>query len=229
MITSKLVVNNNNELQEVGSPHKFHPAIKTAATFLSYLFHPVFVPVYVIAFLLFVQPFLFVGYENKQKILVLAQATLMFTFFPLVSVALLRALKFISSIKLKERKDRIIPFIICNIWYFWIWYVWRNLPDMPREAIVFAMSVFLASSIGLLFNIYMKISMHAIAIGTAIAFLCGLSFQYDISFGLYLSVAMLIGGAVATSRLILNDHHPAEIYWGIAIGVLAVVLANIFN
>lgn len=227
MIT-KLIVDKKEGLQEVEEVHR-HRALRFGATLLSYIFHPVFVPVYVMAFLLFVQPFLFVGYEYRQKILVLLQSLLMFTFFPLVSVALLRALNFISSIKLKERKDRIIPFIISNIWYFWIWYVWRNLPEMPRETVVFAMSVFLASSIGLLFNIYMKISMHAIAIGTAVAFLTALSFQYDIGFGLYLSIAMLAGGAVCTSRLILNDHRPAEIYWGIATGVMAVILANIFN
>lgn len=224
---SKLVVNKTEGLHEVEVSQQRNPFLQAAATLLSYIFHPVFVPVYVMIFLLFIQPFLFVGFEYRQKMLILVQSFLMFTFFPLVSVALLKALKFISSIKLKDRKDRIIPFIICNIWYFWLWYVWRNLPQMPREAVVFAMSVFLASSIGLLFNIYMKISMHGIAIGTAIAFLIGLSFQYDISFGLYLSVAILIGGAVCTSRLILNDHHPAEIYWGLATGVMAVVLANI--
>ena len=227
-MVTKFIVDKKEGLREVEEV-RHHPALRAMATVLSYIFHPVFVPVYVMAFLLFLQPFLFVGYGDKQKILVLAQSLLMFTFFPLVSVALLRGLNFISSVKLKERKDRIIPFIICNIWYFWIWYVWRNLPEMPRETVVFAMAVFFASSIGLLFNIYMKISMHAIAIGTAIAFLTGLSFQYDIGFGLYLSIAMLAGGAVCTSRLILNDHHPAEIYWGIATGVVAVILANIFN
>lgn len=225
MIT-KLSVDTNIGLRE--TEEKFHPALRGAAIFLSYLFHPVFVPVYVIGFLLFVQSFLFVGYSDKQKIVTLIQAILMYTFFPLISVALLRALKFINSIKLNDRKDRIIPFIICNIWYFWMWYVWRNT-EMPREMVVFAMSAFFASSIGLLLNIYMKISLHAIAIGTAIAFLCGLSFHYNIHFGIYLSIAIFIGGAVCTARLILRTHRSAEIYWGIAAGVLAVLLANFFN
>jgi hypothetical protein len=170
-MVAKLVVDKNSGLRE--AEETYHPALRAIAVFLSYLFHPIFVPIYVIAFLLFVQPFLFVGYSAQQKILTLIQATMMYTFFPLVSVALLRALKFISSIKLIDRKDRIIPFIICNIWYFWMWYVWRNT-EMPREMVVFAMSAFLASSIGLLANIYLKISLHGIAIGTAITFLCAL-------------------------------------------------------
>lgn len=224
---TKLVVDSNNELRELDEAQKVNPVLKAVATILSYIFHPVFVPVYVVAFLLFIEPFLFVGYSAKSKSLILIQSVLMYTFFPLVSVLLMKALKFISSIKLKDRKDRIVPFIACNIWYFWIWYVWRNLPNMPTEAVVFAMSVFLASSIGLLANIYMKISMHAIAIGTAIAFLAGLTFVYGTGLSLYLSLAIIIGGLVCTSRLILGDHEPKEIYWGIGTGVLAVLIANI--
>lgn len=227
MIPTKLVVEKNDGLQEVATGQKQNPLLRAAAVLFSYIFHPVFVPVYVIVFLLFIQPFLFVGFHEGNKVRILLQTVQMYTFYPLVSVLLLKALKFISSIKLETRKDRIIPFIICNIWYFWLWYIWRNMPQLPTELVVFAMSVFLASSIGLLFNIYIKISMHAIAVGTAVAFLTGLSFQYPMGFGLYLSIAFLIGGAVCTSRLILNDHNPAEIYWGIATGAMAVMLANI--
>ncbi|MFV0605931.1 MAG: hypothetical protein ACK5NK_08840 [Niabella sp.] len=227
-MVSKLIVDENNKLRKVENNDRYSSILRTAATIISYIFHPVFIPVYVMVFLLYIEPFLFVGFDTKGKSLVLVQSILMFTFFPLVSVGLLKALNFIGSIKLNERKDRIIPFIICNIWYFWIWYVWRNLPEIPREAVVFAMSIFLASSIGLLFNNYIKISLHAIAIGTAISFLCLLAFQYNISFGIYLSIAAIAGGAVCTARLILNDHIPAEIYWGLATGLLAVLLANIF-
>ncbi len=228
-MTVKLIVDNNNELREVQEEDRLHPVVKGAATLFSYIFHPVFVPVYVMIFLLFIHPFLFVGFDDRNRVLILIQSVLMFTFFPLVSVALLKALKFISSIKLRDRKDRIIPFIICNIWYFWIWYVWRNLPQMPREAVAFAMSIFLASSIGLLFNIYLKISMHSIAIGVSAAFLTALSFQYDVGFGFYLSLTFLIGGAVCTSRLLLKEHLPSEIYWGLATGLLAVLAANIIT
>lgn len=228
-MNTKLVINKKNGLQEVAEklPVVWHPFVRAIAGFLSYFFHPVFIPVYVIAFLLFIEPFLFVGFNSGEKARILLQAIQMYTFFPLVTVFLLRMLKFISSIKLQHRKDRIIPFIICNIWYFWLWYVWRNLHEIPSELVLFALSIFLASSIGLLFNIYIKISMHSIALGTALAFLCSLGFSYEISFNVYLIIALLICGLVCTARLILSGHSPAEIYWGLGVGVLAVIFANV--
>lgn len=223
----KLVISKENELKEVNNNGLQKGVLTVFAKILSYLFHPVFVPVYVVLFLLFVEPFLFVGFNKGQKIRILLQAVQMYTFFPLVSIILLRTLNFIPSIKLEHKKDRIIPFIICNIWYFWIWYVWRNLPEVPVEMVVFAMSIFLASSIGLMFNIYIKISMHGIALGTAVAFLASLGFMYQVGFGLYFTIAVFIAGLVSTARLILSDHQPSEIYWGLAAGVLAMLLSGI--
>lgn len=208
-------------------PYSPNPVLRIIANFLSYLFHPVFVPLYVIAFLLFVEPFLFVGASGPEKILTLGRAFINYTFFPLISVLLLKGLNLISSIKLKERKDRIIPFIICNIWYFWIWYVWRGLPGAPHYLIVFALGVFLASSMGLLSNIYLKISMHGIGLGTATAFLCLLSFDSSsTNITIYLALAMLITGLVGTSRLLLSAHTPREYYMGLGVGALAVMVAN---
>ena len=102
--------------------------MRRLASFLSFVFHPVFIPVFFILFLLYVHPIHFLGYTDQQKKIVLLQAIALFTFFPLVTVALLKALGFISSIQLKEQKDRIIPLVASGIWYFWIWYVWKNLP-----------------------------------------------------------------------------------------------------
>jgi len=227
METAKYVVTPGGlrETDEVPQPNLF---LRVAANFLSYVFHPVFVPLYVIAFLLFTEPFLFVGASPQKKILTLGQAIINYTFFPLVSVLLLKGLNLISSIKLKTRKDRIIPFIVCNIWYFWIWYVWRGLPGAPHYLIVFALGVFLASSIGLLANIYLKISMHGIAMGTATAFLCLLAFDPSSSnITLYLALAMLFTGIVGSSRLLLLEHTPREYYLGLATGVVAIIIANL--
>ncbi|ANH83299.1 hypothetical protein A8C56_22005 [Niabella ginsenosidivorans] len=228
---SKMVLDSDNELRE--TIDRQPKAQKVIATLLSYIFHPVFIPVYIICFLLFTEPFLFVALPVsteevviRAKMRILLQGLINYTFFPLVTVLLLKGVGFISSIKLKERKDRIIPFIACNIWYFWIWYVWRGLDDIPRELVVLAMAVFMASSIGLLFNIYMKISMHGIALGTAVAFLCYLGFEYGQGMGFYIIIALLISGLVCTARLLLSDHTAREVYWGLAVGVMGLLIAN---
>jgi hypothetical protein len=224
-MNTNYIVTAENELVEV--PQQGRPAwLRWTATFISYIFHPVFIPLYVVVLLLFVEPFLFAGFSLPEKLRVFIQALQMYMFYPLVTVLLLKALNFIRSVKLQTQKERTIPFIACGIWYFWLWNVWHNLPQIPHEMVVFAMSVFLASVIGLLFNIYIKISMHGLALSTSIAFLFLLAFTQDINFFIYLSIALLIVGIVCTARLLLGDHAAKEVYLGLAAGVFAVIIAN---
>lgn len=231
-MSSRLVVDRGSRLQEIREIEypKQHLMIRLIAKIISYIFHPVFIPVYLVLFLLYIHPGVFAGFTGLEKKLVLIQAFLMYGFFPIVSVLLLKALKFIGSVYLITQRDRIIPYIVCNIWYFWIWYVWRSLPDptYPREAVILAMTIFLASSLGLIANIYMKISMHAIAIGVATGFMMQLALTQAVSFGIYISITIFTAGLVCTARLIASDHSQKEIYGGLLAGLTALLIANVF-
>lgn len=227
-MSTRLVIDKDSQLHELRvDGFTQQPAVlRVAAKLLSYIFHPVFIPVYIIVFLLYVHPYLFAGFAGWDKTLVLIQSFVMFTFFPIVTVLLLKALKFINTIYIHSQKDRIIPYVACGIWYFWIWYVWHNLPDYPREAIVFALAIFIASSIGLIANIYMKVSMHAISMGVMATFIMLLALSQPINFGIYISLALLISGLVCTARFIVSDHTAKEVYGGLLLGIVSQLIAN---
>ena len=225
---ARLAVDSQNQLQEFRK-NEFPPQparFRFAAKVISIIFHPVFVPIYVICFLVYIHPYLFAGFSSENKSIAMIQAFVMFTFFPVVTVLLLKALKFINTIYLQAQKDRIIPFVACGIWYFWIWYVWHNLPEYPVVAAQFALAIFVAASIGLLVNIYMKVSMHAISMGVMITFILLLAFSEDISFGVYISVALFIAGLVCTARFIVSDHTQKEVYVGLLVGIISQLLAG---
>jgi hypothetical protein len=229
-MNTRLIVDGSNQLRELPEPdHSPSRALRLAAKIISYIFHPIFVPVYIVLFLLYIHPGVFAGFSSLKKTLVLLQAAGMYGFFPLVTVLLLKALNFINSIFLHTQRDRIIPYIACGIWYFWIWYVWKNLPESPKEIIILSLAVFLASVAGLMANIYMKISMHALAMGVMIAFMTMLALTQSVSFGAYISFAFLIGGLVCTSRFIASDHTRKEIYAGLFAGHLSLVIAVLFS
>ena len=180
-------------------------------------------------FLIYEHPFQFTGFDPRQKLAVLLQSVAMYLFFPLVTVLLLKALGFIESIQLKKQKDRIIPLVACGIWYFWIWYVWHNLPGYPDAAIKFALAIWISSWTGLMVNTRMKISLHAISMGIAVSFLFLLAFTQTLNFGIYLTIAVFIAGLVCTARFIVSDHTPAEIYGGLVLGALSMAAAAVFG
>lgn len=201
----------------------FSLPLRWMAYLVSYVLHPVFIPIYVLLFLLFQHPFHFLGYSTPQKFIVLLQALAMYTFFPLVTVGLLRALGFISSFQLNERKDRIIPLVACGIWYFWIWYVWRNMAGQSPVTVQLALGIWLAASLGLLLNSYTKISLHALSMGVALCFMLLLSLQEHLHYGTWLSISILLTGLVCTARFVVSDHRPIEIYGGLAAGAFCML------
>ena len=222
-----LVADSQNEFADKRPEILSQPAgLKLGAKIISYIFHPVFVPVYVGWFMINIQPYLFVSFTEWKKTTTMIQFAVIYAFFPLITVSLLKGLGFINSIYLKTQRDRVIPYIACMIYYFWAWYVLYKQTDYPDTVIQFALAIFIASIGGLMANIYMKVSMHAISMGVMVAFMILLAFTQSISFGFYISVAVLIAGLVCTARFLISDHTQKEVYGGLLIGVLSQLIAN---
>lgn len=199
--------------------------IKFPAHIVSYVFHPLFIPVYVCCFLLYWHPFAFAGFAPAAKSGLLAPIIINLTFFPAVTVFLLWRLKFVSSILLQTQKERIIPYAAAMVFYFWAWYLFRNFNHVPDILKQFLLGSFISVIAAWLANIYFKISMHALAMGGMLFFIVWVSFSREGASGIYFSLALLITGMVCTARMIVSDHHPVEIYLGLFAGMLCQLIA----
>jgi len=201
------------------------PIIKFFAHLFSYIFHPLWIPVYVCYFLAFIHPDYFTGFGIKQKSWIIIRVAYSMGFFPLITVLLLRALKIIDSIFLKTQKDRIIPYIACGIFYFWSYLVFKNQIEIPLIVTSFVFGVFLASSGALIANIFYKISMHAIGMGGVLGIFVIILYNNTMLMTGPLSIALLITGMVCTSRMIVSDHQLKEINAGIILGIISQLIA----
>ena len=229
-MNDRLAVNEKNQLEEISVPDlPPQPAIiKFFANLFSYLFHPLFIPVYITLFLLFVHPYIFAGLDDWGKLGNLLQVFVNCTFLPIMSILLLRGLKFIDSVYLKTQKERIVPYMICMIFYFWNWYAFKNNHGVT-EMISLSLAIFIASVLGFLSNISLKISMHAIAVGVMSTFMTLLAFNDSTNLTLFLSASLLVTGIVCSSRLIVSDHSIREVYFGLFIGMISQLLAYYFT
>jgi len=203
-------------------------AIRYIANLLSFIFHPLFIPGYIAAFLLFVHPYVFSGFNEKIRMLRFISVILLTAFFPAFVVLLLRQLRLIQSIFLKTQRERIVPYISAMFFYFWIFYVSRNLADSPPIFVVLLLGVFISSIAALMANIYFKVSMHGIAMGGLVCYFILLSMQGTFSMGIYLSAAIFIAGLVCTCRLLVSDHYPFEVYAGFLLGIISQGIATWF-
>jgi len=107
--------------------------------------------------------------------------------------------------------------------------VFRNQPDVPLVLTAFIFGIFLSSSVALLANIYFKISMHALGVGSLSGLMLLLVFT-GFSYSLFLPAMLvfLLTGFVSTSRMIVSDHTPFDIYAGIFFGIICQLVAAAF-
>jgi hypothetical protein len=214
--------------RNTGYPISQPRILKATASLFSYLFHPLFISVYVAAYLIYLHPYAFAVFDPQQKFLRLLSVFVITAFFPALTVFLLWRLQFAGSVYLRTQKERIIPYVASIIYFFWAFYVTRNLQGTPVIMVSFFLGTFLCASAALMANNYFKISMHALAVGGAVSYLIILGLISGQPMAIPIAVATLITGIVCTSRLIVSDHHPFEIYSGLIIGALSQLVACYF-
>lgn len=201
------------------------PALRFLANLVSVIFHPLFISTYVAAFLVYIHPYAFAGLDWKLKMFRVIMVFFNTAFIPGFSVFLMWRLGLIKSIVLRTQQERIIPYVAAMICYFWAWLVTKNLSDNPVYFVDFMQGAFFAVCAAWMLNIYTKISMHTIALGGAITFFIFQAFDPFYSTGYFLAFSFFIGGLTGTARLLVSDHHPAQVYLGYFVGALCQLVA----
>jgi hypothetical protein len=211
------------------SESRYPVLIRITAHLLSYIFHPLFIPVIATWYLAFVLPGYFTGMAPREKLSIIISVATNTIFYPAFTVLLLKGVGFIDSIFLKTQRERIIPYVTSNIYYFWMYLVFRNQPEVPSILTAFIFGIFLSSSVALLANIYFKISMHALGVGALSGLMLLIIFTgFSNSIFLPAMLVFLITGFVGTARMIVSDHMPFDIYAGIFFGLICQVVAAAF-
>jgi hypothetical protein len=221
-MTEHLVINEEGNLDV--TPEKYPAGVKIPALIFSYLFHPLFIIGWVVLYLLYRNSLVFLGVDPGERIIFFLRVFSTSIFLPIVTVLLLKGLGFIQSIQLPTQKDRIIPYVACITFFFWTYYVSKQLGD-PTELQAFLLSAFVASCASLIINNYMKVSMHAMGVGGMVTFFVLLLFANKLDDVFSLLAAVLIAGITCSSRLIASDHKTAEVYTGLVTGIIIQLVA----
>ena len=200
-----------------------HPVLRIGATLVSWLLHPLLLIVWVLLYLLFENPNVFLGWLPDKKVLVLLRIASTSVFLPLVTVLLLKGLGFVQSIRLETRKERIVPIIASLTFFFWSYYVSKQLND-PMELRAFLLGLFVSACSALVMNNYFKVSLHTLGAGGMLAFFTLLLLSGQLQSGLWFVGILLAAGAIGSSRLLLRNHIAFDVYMGYIVGILIQVV-----
>ena len=200
--------------------NKYPQSLTLLANIVTYVCHPIFMPV-VMAFVLYeITPF--AGVSQHQFNLWLLSIAITTLFFPVFSIGLMKPLGFITDFKMPSAKDRIIPLMVSMTFYFWISHVFKSLPNanVPLILKVLLLGNFWGIIILFLINIFTKISMHTAAAGGMVGNIIVLMMSSAVDMEKPFFISLIIAGIIGTARMILGAHQKGDIWLGYIIGIL---------
>ena len=204
--------------------------MKFLAHFFSWVFLPLLMPSYGILISLFVPAYstniemtslYFAPIESKWALF-----TIFFLFSvvaPGVSFILLHRFKVISTIDIERQGERSLPLVIMLVYslvLFFLLVYKAGAGTLPRYFYALPLSGVAVTSIFLLINRWIKISLHGAGAGILLGFLIIFTRAQDAFSIWWVLSALLAAGFTMAARLYLRKHTSLEVYTGFVFALL---------
>lgn len=140
---------------------------------------------------------------------------------PVVLMLGLRWSGYVKSLHFEEKSDRRVPFLLVTLFYVLTTYFLKEKTEL--DPILWQGMGVITAAVALLTVVtyFWKMSAHLTGIGGVLAVTGILGLYFPSVTVAYLLVATLVlGGGIASSRLYLDAHRPAEVYVGLLVGFI---------
>ncbi|MEI7897378.1 MAG: hypothetical protein WCJ26_10120 [bacterium] len=196
---------------------------KKLSAVISYVFHPLLLPLYVLLLLLNVSTFLLRTFPFSFKLTLTGIVFLTTVIFPLFLTWMLMRLKIISSVYMLEKEERKYPILAIAVFYYLTFYLLKGI-HVSTIFSYYMLGATLLAILSLIVNFYRKISLHMIGIGSFTGLFLGLSLNFGINLYTEIFSGILLAGILGFARLKSNSHQPAEIYSGFLMGAAVMTI-----
>lgn len=139
--------------------------------------------------------------------------------FPVLNLLLLRWYGIITSFSIPARTQRYAPYF-STLFFFSLGYYMLRKGILPYSIYSILTGGILTLLFVMLINFSWKISAHAAGIFSVIGAVIGLFQIHTFSDIALISILILAGGLIMTSRLLLKAHTPSQMYVGAVVGFL---------
>jgi uncharacterized BrkB/YihY/UPF0761 family membrane protein len=188
------------------------------AKFLSILFHPLWMPLLIYILVRWLDPY-YMGHTQADNFVMLLLVINIVA--PALSMLIMIRYGMLSSIDLRERKERFGPYLLV-IFYYALSYSmlrWKG-PSLPPEVFSFFVAVVLSLILSLVINTFWKISVHMLAQGGVFGTLMGLHALHRADVMVFVIGAVVMAGLTGYSRVRLEAHTHGQVYAGFCLGVV---------
>lgn len=199
---------------------------KKIAFLFSILFHPIFIPL-IGVFIIFNSGLYNLILTSEYKKIILLIVSVGTIILPLSFIPFFLIIKVIKTIEMNEPRERIIPYFITMILYYFTYYsiLRSHVPEIIKS---FLLSTVISIFLTIVINSKFKISTHMIGSGGLLALVIVIIFRYNIYNQFALIFVVLISGIIAFSRLYLQSHNQKQVYLGFFLGLFSTLITMYF-
>lgn len=191
------------------------------ARIVSIVFHPLLLATYLFSLFILLFP---AGLEPLKSEGHLTFLLLIFcvTFvLPALNVGFFKMMGTIKTLEMKDRSERILPFIFITVLYLGVTYLFYSKPRVGFHDNMFKFLIIVDALvlIATFTTFFYKISIHSLAAWGMLGILIPLNKVLEDNTLFYPTlIIIVITGAVMSARLKLNAHTPREVMIGSALG-----------
>jgi hypothetical protein len=141
---------------------------------------------------------------------------------PVLNIGIFRVFGTIESVTMKNRKERILPFIFIACIYIVITYLLysRTQIELDDNFLKLMMIIDLLVIVSLIATLFFKVSVHSLAIWGLIGITLPLTKLSEVNALLYVSIGLVFfAGVIMSARLQLGAHTYREVMWGAVLGL----------
>jgi hypothetical protein len=188
------------------------------AQFLSILFHPLWMPLLIYVIVRWMDPYFIAPTNADAFVLALLIINII---APAVSILFMIKYGMVSGIELRERKERLGPYLLVILYYCISYSLlrWQG-PILPKEVFSFVLAVIVSLVVSLMINQYWKISVHMLGQGGVFGSLLALKSVHMADVTMIAIFTIFMAALTGYSRVKLEAHTHAQVYAGFTLGTI---------
>lgn len=146
---------------------------------------------------------------------------------PLTILSVMIKLGRVKNLDVTDRRERTVPYIY-TLGCIACWCAFLHMVKMPQYIFWSAVASAVVLLIVMLITLRWKISVHLSSMGGAVAMVLGMMMQYGIFSARVIVLLFLISWLLMLARIRLHAHTPAQTVAGFLLGLIVVLIPNIF-
>ncbi len=197
------------------------------ARLLTYLLHPVFMPLFGLYLIFHTGIFINRIPWNLEKFSYL----IILVFGILLPLAMLPVLKFwrmIGNYQIRERQERMLPISLTAICLIAM-HIFMSRVMPVRIVNAFTLATASSTILLLLVNIFHKTSMHMVGVGGITGLVISISILFPVQPFFWLIAVIIGSGLLASARLTLRAHTLVELLSGYSTGFIVTLLVMLIS